>query len=254
MRVLGLLFATALIAGCQSSNGGDGSRSSDPTKVTRQQQLQAKIEAIRRELSEAAARCFEEAKRTFEPPPKLVTDPEILKEFGLSRGLPAPVDFSEAPAETPAEAAVSPAEPAAAPSEGTFTTFRTCQKREYDLIDLKYDLPNTDLQDFYHSYLIAIARRQDAGLITQEQAEAEGRRVEQAVNAESQRRLQAAFERVEQLQAEERRARSLEALALGLGIVLRSTPQPPPSPQTTIYNFPNQTVVCNRWNNVIDCF
>lgn len=133
-------------------------------------------------------------------------------------------------------------------SPGTWaTTYWTCNRDEDRVTDLKYDMPNPDLREFRYDYIIAIARREDAGLITPDEAKTARRRVTDAVSAEAHRRIQA---KIDAYNAE-RRADSLSALASNLGAIVRN--QPPP-PETTLYNFGGTAVTCTRWQNVVSCF
>jgi hypothetical protein len=129
-----------------------------------------------------------------------------------------------------------------------------CMQREDRLLAMKYGMPDRDLDEFRFGYHIAIARREDAGLMSHEEANAAHRRVEEAVEAERQRRqaeVEAEATASERAARKERQAASLSALAAGLGAIVRN--QPPP-PQTTLYNFGGRAVTCTRWQNVVNCY
>ncbi len=133
-------------------------------------------------------------------------------------------------------------------------TYWTCMRDDEKIIWLKYDLPNPDLRAFRYDYALAIARRADAGLLTLGEAKAAIQRVDDAVNAEGQRRQDEENARQAESEAADRAARSassLSALAIGLGAIVRN--QPPP-PETTLYNFGGTAVTCTHWQNVVNCY
>lgn len=131
--------------------------------------------------------------------------------------------------------------------EAWSVTYWMCLRDEDRVISLKYRRPDPDLDAFYYTYVIAVARRKDAGLLTPDEATAAYRRVLDAVKAEEDRRT---AQEQAQLDAN-RRAASLSALAIGLGAIVRN--QPPP-PETTFYNFGGTPITCTRWQNVVNCF
>lgn len=137
----------------------------------------------------------------------------------------------------------------------------TCVKSENDLIAMKYGLPDRDLDEFFYSYMIAVGRRVDAGLITREEEAAEMLRVHEAVQAERWRRIERLRQQIrenraqlDEIQAAKQRRQWLDLMATGLGIMIESTPPPTQAPSTTIYNLRGRTISCTRWNNVVNCF
>src|SRR5262249_25135929 len=106
-----------------------------------------------------------------------------------------------------------------------------------------------DLFDLTDSYHVAIAKREDAGFITRDEAVAAHHRANEALHTALVRRQS---QRQAELNAEEQQARadaSLRLLATSLGTSLRYEPS-----QTTFYNFGGSpTIACTRWNNVVNC-
>src|SRR5262249_44038824 len=118
-----------------------------------------------------------------------------------------------------------------------------CGRREWKLLTAKRGTPFDDLDEFRFAYHIAATRRLEAGMTTPEQDDAAHGRINEAANAERQRRTDLGEAALDA----KRRADSLPALAEQLGASVR---EQPPAPIPSPYSPPaSAQITCTRWQN-----